>query len=170
MTRDGWIWCCIYEGDQLREVVISPFHGVCHLQRPEMTVKLLKLTSHVLKACKCHPHIPFWTQWLQLDLNISILKQLNAFLPPSGNRQDWGISLQQRESTTTERTSLLLKLQKVPRVFSVWIYFSSQKHFFIIPNQMFSLTLSKCQSSIFWQVHFRMPVHLLSCSSQSLMS
>lgn len=23
-----------------------------------MSVKLLKLTSHVLKACKCHPHIP----------------------------------------------------------------------------------------------------------------
>lgn len=38
-----------------------------------MTVKLLKLTSHVLKACKCHPHISV--------LNTMALIRLKYFNP-----------------------------------------------------------------------------------------
>lgn len=63
-----------------------------------------------------------------------------------------------------------LNCKKCHESFQSEYIFLPRSIFFIIPNLMFSLTLSKCQSSIFWQVHFRIPVHLLSCSSQSLMS
>lgn len=51
----------------------------------------------------------------------------------------------------------------MPRVTPLWRYFSSQKHFFIMPDLMLNWTLSKCQSPVYWQVHPRVPVHLLSC-------
>lgn len=51
----------------------------------------------------------------------------------------------------------------MPWVTPVWRYFSSQKHFFIMPDFMLNWTLSKCQSPVYWQVHPKVPVHLLSC-------
>lgn len=150
MTFDGWIWCCIHERDHLREVVISSFHGVCHLQRPEMTDKLLKLTSRVLKVCKCHPHIPV--------LNTMTLIRLKYFSPQAN-----------KPFCTTEREQTRLRHEPTVKgnllqhtsPSSVEIFFIPET--FIIPDLVFKWTLSECQSSVYWQMHLRVPVHLLSC-------
>jgi len=72
-----------------------------------MTVKLLKLTSHVLKACKCHPHIPV--------LNTMTLIRLKYFNPQAT-----------KPFCTTEREQTRLRHQSIVK----GIYYNRKDLFF----------------------------------------
>lgn len=111
-------------GRSLREVVISSFHGVCHLQRPEMTVKLLKLTSHVLKTCKCHPHIPVLNTMTLIRLKYFNPQATKPFCTREG-RDKTEASVYSEGDLLQQKGPgfLLLKLQSIMSLSSMEIFF-----------------------------------------------